>query len=236
MSETLPFTCPFCGRDSTIDYNDLDVSSKILSIDNADELGVFTTTMTVCPNPKCKKVSCGVQLYKRKQDRFGNSIKSAKFKEWQLIPSSRAKALPEYIPTAIRSDYEESCSIINLSPKAAATLARRCIQGMIRDFWSVKKPDGHKGPWRLVEEIKAIKDKVDPDVWSAIEAVRSVGNIGAHMEEDINMIVDIEPNEAQKLVVLIEMLIDEWYINRDKRKKRLTEVTEIGDLKKNIKS
>ncbi|MCP1830281.1 hypothetical protein ACVIHH_005106 [Bradyrhizobium sp. USDA 4518] len=33
----------------------------------------------------------------------------------------------------------------------------------------------------------------------AIDAVRIVGNIGAHMEKDVNLIVDIEPGEAQML-------------------------------------
>ena len=41
---------------------------------------------------------------------------------------------------------------------------------------------------------------MDADAWGAIEAVRSVGNIGAHMENDINVIVDVEPEEAKLLI------------------------------------
>jgi hypothetical protein len=47
--------------------------------------------------------------------------------------------LPDYIPEQIKDDYYEACSILNLSPKASATLARRCLQGMIRDFWGITK-------------------------------------------------------------------------------------------------
>ena len=63
-------------------------------------------------------------------------------------PISLAKAYPDYIPQTIRSDYEEAHAILNLSPKASATLSRRCLQGMIRDFWGISKA-------RLVDEIDA---------------------------------------------------------------------------------
>ena len=34
------------------------------------------------------------------------------------------------------------------------------------------------------------------------------------MEKDVNFIVDVEPEEAEKLLMLIEFLIDKWYIDR----------------------
>ena len=46
-------------------------------------------------------------------------------------------------------------------------------------------------------EIDAIKDKVDPLTWKSIDATRKIGNIGAHMEKDINLIVDVDPKEAR---------------------------------------
>lgn len=85
---------------------------------------------------------------------------------------------------------------------------------MIRDFYGISKN-------RLVDEIKAIQDKVDPITWSAIDAVRNIGNIGAHMEKDINLIVDVDPQEAQMLIGLIEMLLKEWYIAKHERQKQL---------------
>ncbi|WP_372445280.1 hypothetical protein [Clostridium estertheticum] len=45
---------------------------------------------------------------------------------------------------------------------------------------------------------------MDPLTWEAIDAVRTIGNIGAHMEKDINQIVDVESSEA---ALLIETLI-----------------------------
>src|SRR5206468_12920778 len=118
-------------------------------------------------------------------------------------------------------DYKEACLIASLSPKASATLARRCLQGMIRDFWGVK-------PARLFDEIAAIEDKVDKEAWDAIEAVRKVGNIGAHMETDINVIVDVEPEEAKLLIGLIETLVEEWYIARHDRKSRFGKLVDLA--------
>ncbi|MEI8253036.1 MAG: hypothetical protein WCG25_04765 [bacterium] len=47
---------------------------------------------------------------------------------WQLLPVSEAKVLPDYIPDPIKQDYYEACRIRDLSPKASATLSRRCLQ------------------------------------------------------------------------------------------------------------
>jgi hypothetical protein len=147
---------------------------------------------------------------------------------WPLVPSSSARTLPGYIPPAIVEDYTEACLIASLSPKASATLSRRCLQGMIRDFWKVLRV-------KLSDEIAAIKGMVDPDVWNAIEAVRKIGNIGAHMEADINTIVDVDPGEAQQLIGLIELLIDEWYVARENRKNRIAAVIAIGIAKSEAK-
>jgi hypothetical protein len=103
-------------------------------------------------------------------------------------------------------------------------LSRRCLQGMIRDFWKVV-------PGRLAGEIEQIRDKTDASTWEAIETVRKVGNIGAHMQQDINLIVDIDPNEAKMLIELLEMLIKEWYIDREERQNRLVRIKLLADKK-----
>jgi hypothetical protein len=145
--------------------------------------------------------------------------------QWTLKPRSGAKPLPAYIPKAIHDDYEEACLIVALSPKASATLSRRCLQGMIRDFWKISKRT-------LFDEIAALEDKIDPQTWGAIDAVRSIGNIGAHMEKDIDTIVDVDPDEAQLLISLIETLIDEWYVHRHKRNEKMSAIVAVASAKK----
>ncbi|MDQ5957996.1 MAG: hypothetical protein QG665_337, partial [Patescibacteria group bacterium] len=70
---------------------------------------------------------------------------------------------------------------------------------------------------------------------AAIDAVRSVGNIGAHMEKDINLIVDVEPGEAQLLIELIEQLVEDWYTTRKDKQDRLSKITGLARLKKEQK-
>lgn len=142
-----------------------------------------------------------------------------------LYPKSLAKQFPDYVPKAIREDYEEAYSILNLSPKASATLSRRCLQSMIRDFYKITKS-------RLIDEINALKNIIPATQWKAIDSLRSIGNIGAHMGKDVNVIIDVDPDEAQKLLKLIELLIDKWYIARHDEENLLSEIVSIADDKK----
>lgn len=51
------------------------------------------------------------------------------------------------------------------------------------------------------------------------------------MEKDINLIVDIDPDEAQKLIKLIEHLLDQWYINRHEQELLYTDIIDIDKAK-----
>jgi len=66
----------------------------------------------------------------------------------------------------------------------------------------------------------------------AIDHVRSIGNIGAHMEADINCIVEIDEGEADTLLRLIELLFTEWYIARHDRSERLKKIGFVAAEKK----
>jgi hypothetical protein len=179
----------------------------------------------VCPNPECKRFTLKAALFSSKLNRLQQGEMSRKIKEWSLVPASFSKHFPDYIPQTIREDYQEACLIVDLSPKASATLSRRCLQGILRDFWKVK-------PGKLVNEIEQIKDKVDPITWDAIDSVRRLGNIGAHMENDINVVVEVDPEEAKLLIELVETLLKEWYLGREERKKRMDAVINAAALKK----
>ncbi|WP_374675565.1 DUF4145 domain-containing protein [Ideonella sp.] len=141
-----------------------------------------------------------------------------------FLPSTAAP-LSKSVPEGVQEDYREAYLIRSLSPKASATLARRALQGMIRDFWGVSKS-------RLVDELREIEPKCDPDVYAAMMAVKSVGNIGAHPERDINVIVDIEPGEALQLLDLIHLLDQEWYVARAQKKERLGRMAALAEAKK----
>ncbi|HIE1896016.1 TPA: DUF4145 domain-containing protein [Pseudomonas aeruginosa] len=222
------WTCPYCNHAVTV--TDHAYSYSLHKFAGGNKTGGWlglATSVIVCQNPKCGEYSIDAVLW---PGEFSPSFtrSGANIQEWRLRPSSKAKVFPGYIPLPLLKDYEEACLIRDLSPKASATLSRRCLQGMIRDFWRVSEAN-------LFLEINAIKDKVDPVTWSAIDAVRSIGNIGAHMEKDINLVVEVEPAEAQLLIGLIEMLLKDWYVVRFERQKQLEDIVTAAKQKQKLR-
>ena len=99
------------------------------------KVGVRIITI-LCANSSCKKITLKVALAKWG---FVNGQgwvwrqNEPDIAFFPLLPESAAKPQPAFIPVPLREDYREACRVRDLSPKAAATLARRCLQGMIRD-------------------------------------------------------------------------------------------------------
>jgi Domain of unknown function (DUF4145) len=231
------WTCPYCSRLQTV--TDSSFSEDEIHFDTAKSSKGYISvraTAVVCSNPECLEPCVSASVY---ETSYANSTpyisgKAVPLLQRQVLPESMSRPQPDFIPVALRQDYLEACLIRDLSPKASATLSRRCIQGMIRDFAGISRGT-------LAEEIrelgKRVADGVAPKGVSeesveAIDHVRSIGNIGAHMEKDINLIVSIEADEAQILIELIESLFDEWYVARKKREQRFASVKNISEQKK----
>ncbi len=219
------WTCPYCNQPTTVTSLNKDDGWSIIGIAATHltyphQLGLRYDAIS-CPNPKCKKIYLVAKLTKVDVDRFSNRNEGKTLQHWQLLPESSAMPQPDYIPEQIVQDYTEACRIKDLSPKASATLARRCLQGMIRNFWNIKKDT-------LKLEIDELESHVSTVVWDAIDAVRSVGNIGAHMEKDVNTIVEIEPEEADLLIGLIEDLLEDWFVVRHDREQRQLKIKELA--------
>ena len=207
------YVCPYCGCRQSYSGN-YDVSTLGRNIDfrrNRTETDLRVLHIC-CSNKGCSKVTVVAQ------DVVTN-------KQFDLYPQHVHKEFPNYVPLSIKSDYVEAVTIMQDSPKAAATLLRRCLQGMIRDFWGVKKKT-------LKEEIDALQGKVSVSQWKAIDGLRQIGNIGAHMEKDINLIIDVDENEAEKLAKLIELLVINWYVSKHDEEELYNEIANSADSKK----
>lgn len=209
------YVCPFCCHAQAY-YSNYD-STQNGKYRNASPIpeeyqeSSFTIYTFRCSNSSCQKISV-------------TAINRTTGKQMDIVPQIVMNHYPEYIPEQIRQDYEEANMILEASPKAAATLLRRCLQGMIHDYWGIQEKN-------LNAEITALKERVPSAQWKAIDALRKVGNIGAHMEKDVNMIIDIEPDEAKKLLKLIELLLEKWYIARHDEETLLADIVEIADEK-----
>lgn len=213
------FTCPFCQKGFALHFQTYHEHCFDAYGNPApkDENNFVKIELFTCPY--CNKVSI-------KSEGVGDTMA---FPPTPLRPNSLAKHFPDYIPEAIRNDYEEACAVVTLSPKASATLSRRCLQGMIRDFWGIS------GKKSLYQEISAIEGMIPAQQWKVIDGIRRIGNIGAHMEKDINLIIDIDPNEAKKLIKLLEQLLEQWYINRHEQEMLYAEIIDIDHSKQEQK-
>lgn len=128
------WTCPYCDRDTTI-TGTYSTDHFDLRIENAEGQRRFRTLLVVCPNSKCRKFTLRMTMHEARFMSSGPDVMADEpLESWNLIPPSFAKVFPDYVPKPVRDDYTEACVIRDLSPKASATLSRRCLQGMIRDF------------------------------------------------------------------------------------------------------
>ena len=226
---TKSFTCPFCNQVFSLTSDTYSTRFPSFESDfsrsrTPRKINVFDPDNNCYPDeikisfykcPNCGEISISYE---------GIGSKVSSLRKSFIKPISLAKQFPDYIPQPIREDYEEAHAILNLSPKASATLARRCLQAMIRDFWNI-----HENT--LYDEITKLKDHISPIQWHVLDSFRKLGNIGAHMEHDINKIVDIDPDEAEKLLKLIEKLLSDWYINKHDTDKLYEDIISISNKK-----
>jgi hypothetical protein len=239
MVSPFNWKCPYCGHSQTVTDHNYHYDYSFQSNEAGTKEKIYFVHRSIrCLNLGCQKLNLSAWLADQKfvnglGDRPGKKLQS-----WDLLPESISIVQPEFIPLALREDYYEACRIRDLSPKSSATLARRCLQGMIRDFCGINER-------RLIDEIKALDDAVNegnapkgvtPESVEAIDHVRKIGNIGAHMEADVNQIIEIDSEEAQVLIELIETLFQEWYVERQARNERLAKIAAIRAEKDALKS
>ena len=236
------WTCPYCDRPQSVTGHSNSVGEIHFHVGDSSTgtIGLRGSAIA-CSNPDCTKTAVSVTIdkttpYINGGDRYFNTPAELVL-EQRLLPSSYAKPQPEFIPAALREDYLEACAIRDLSPKASATLARRCLQGLIRDFAKIKE----RSLYHEIEKLRSLAEEdaapkgVSHDSIESLHHVRSLGNIGAHMEKDIDVIIPVDPSEAQILIDLVESLFDEWYVQRHKRQARFAALRETAEQKQALK-
>ncbi len=119
------------------------------------------------------------------------------------------KTISVDVPKEYNQDYKEACEVLHISPKASATLSRRCLQNILRNHVKVKKSS-------LNNEIQELLDKntLPPYLSDSIDAIRNIGNFAAHPEKSkkSNEIFDVEPGEAEWTLEVLESLFDFYFV------------------------
>ena len=232
----MAWICPHCGTTATLQTPDAKEGRGSATMQMAPDTDGIAITWTAikCPSADCGKYVLDVSAHFGTIHHFANGARNVN--DIEVDPARPfgigtvrfepriGRPLSAKVPKAVKDDYEEACLIKDLSAKAAATLCRRALQGMIRDFWSVSLH-------RLADELKVIEPKCDPDLYKAMMGLKGVGNIGAHPERDINLIVEVEEGEVDALLELLHILDNEWYVAKARRAESLSAVIALGAAK-----
>lgn len=226
------WTCPTCGRHSTLLSQNFSIGETQVHCKStiSGSSIALDHLLIECPNPNCRaqyfrvSASHGERKFVSGEGYVIHRSDEGGIGSFTFLPTT-AQPLSTYVPAHVVEDYNEAYLIARLSPKASATLARRALQGMVRDFFALPKLN------TLHTELQAIKDKCDEALFDAIMAVKSVGNIGAHPERDVSLMVDVEPDEPETLLDLIHLLDQEWYVARAERLQRIEKMKALGAAK-----
>jgi Domain of unknown function (DUF4145) len=107
-------------------------------------------------------------------------------------------AAHEMMPAAVKADFEEAGSIVNLSPRAAAALARLCIQKLVNEI-------GESGDNLNRDIAELVKKGLEVEVQQALDVVRVIGNNAVHPGA-----IDLKDDKqtALTLLGLVNMIVE----------------------------
>lgn len=136
-------------------------------------------------------------------------LKKDEFLIWPRQLPQSYPILPEQIPADLTRDYQEAYAILDISPKASAALARRCLEELL-------DKQGIKGEPRdtLAGKISSAIKQLPSDVGQALELIRHYGNFAAHTQKNVSSgeIVDVEPEEADISLKILSWLLNYYYV------------------------
>jgi len=218
------FACPHCGNIMTLTRaNSVSIPifmhNNLLSAGRAsvNDEAILAISYIRCPSDACQKTVCKII----------GLCEEFRGIEKQIYPKYKGTPVPENVPDHIANDYIEACMVLEDSPKASATMSRRCLQGMIRDFWEISKNNLHS-------ELEALRGRIDGEIIDTLQAFKSIANIGAHPERnsEIDILLSVGDTEAQDLIQMIEFLFDDWYVRASKTKSLFNRIRSTHDNKK----
>jgi hypothetical protein len=151
------------------------------------------------------------------------------FVDRQLIPDAGVGRIysPDVVPPEINRDYAEAHGVLQISSRAAAMLARRCLQQILLDAYGVKART------TLHAQLFEARAAFDDQLFDALMTVKSIANEAAH---DLGVVADVDASDVLIMLRAIEYLIDDTYVRRQRRADDLDRVTELVGSKKSLTS
>jgi hypothetical protein len=201
--------CPHCGKS----FHDTWNIQHVVTIDPKLKWCANSTVCPACSNPT-------IQLLQLEFP--GGNQQPVVIGQLTVYPANTfRKSTPLEVPSQIKEDYEEACRVLPISPKAAAALARRCLQAILREQGYSQRD--------LAQQIDALLNEPNPAkavptaLRSTIDAVRNFGNFSAHPVNDQTtlQVIEVEHGEAEWCLDILEEMFDHYYVKPEQAKARM---------------
>lgn len=144
-------------------------------------------------------------------------------------PAAQRPTAPSDVPEKVQDAYGQALFLVERSPRASGALSRYCLQQIIRDFWDIQP----KKQGMLSDELDHISSMIAEETRDSIQCVRDFGSIDYHFSQDRDMMVDTTVEEARMLLALVQLLFQEWYAERYKRKTRCETIRRMAEIAQN---
>ena len=203
------FACPYCSVYALFIFN------------KSREVADIKIREAVCP--RCNRAIIQIRelIYLQEEGLLkSRSLIPGIYKKWVLAwPRKSLLCNDQNIPAEIKKDMNEAYSIVDISPGAAACLARRVLERILRKYLSLKGKN-------LKELINASQDKVHPRIFELLDSVRGYGVFGAHLKDDsVNgEILDVQDEEVGFILEVVKELIDEEFVKKARFKQMLEQL------------
>lgn len=199
--------CPHCLRHvnfkaATDTVGGGPVDAEVLVMDDTQPLALW---IAKCPSCRRTVIQYVTRKVASRSGAYGTFVEYGA--PHLLWPKSRTvPSLSPHAPEHIRQDLKEAHLTLDVSVKASAALSRRAMQAILHDQ-GIKKRN-------LDEEIEAAIPTLPAYInESLLHGVRRIGNFCAHAKEDnTGAIMDASEEEAEWLLMVLEQLIDHYYV------------------------
>jgi len=204
--------CPHCGAPS--------VFEQLITTDrgfNAPGTVIkWANGLRVGQCRGCKGIIIGVQVHSYINDKQARQVG---FVLWPL--ETWPDRAPPGVAPEIRQAYDEARQVLPLSPMAAAVLARRALQHVLRKELKIARR-------RLFDEIEEAetREELSQPTRQALHHVREIGNWGAHpiraetdasqreselLIDEAHTVIEVTREEAEYTLEAVEMVFDDVY-------------------------
>jgi hypothetical protein len=127
-----------------------------------------------------------------------------------LVPTGASRSVPREVEEEdpdLAAEFREATAILDLSPRASAALARRCLEAILTNKAGANQ-------WLLKDKVEFAAKKLPGHLAEQLHPVRELGNLGAHRAENAatGEVLQVEPGEAEWTLDVVEMLFDFYYV------------------------